>query len=252
METTQILIPFFSALAAGFVNAIAGGGTLITFPALILYGLSPVQANITNTVALCPGYIGGTFAQRKDLFVSKEYILPFIVAGVAGGLTGAVLLFLSGEKIFSRLVPYLLLLASALLIFQDFVKKIILNKNRKIVKTKNIIIATTAIFSAAIYGGYFGAGLGVILLAVLGLLLEKTIAQLNALKQLLSFTANITAALWFSVFGNIDWFTVLLMAGASLAGGFAGGKTAQYISPVILRFAVAITGVVIACIFIFQ
>ncbi|MFH0895487.1 MAG: TSUP family transporter, partial [Bacteroidota bacterium] len=129
MQPTDLILAGLAAIAAGFVNAIAGGGTLITFPVLMALGIPPVAANITNTIALCPGYFGGTYAQRKDLSGQKNNILSIIPAGILGGITGGLLLIYTEEKTFKTLVPYLILIATILLAFQPLIKKLISKKS---------------------------------------------------------------------------------------------------------------------------
>src|SRR5512133_1558813 len=179
----ELILVGFASLAAGAVNALAGGGTLITFPALTFLGIPAVAANVTNTVALCPGYIGGTFAQRDDLRGQSARLWMVVPAGIVGGLLGGFLLLQTDEKIFEALIPYLILLASGLLAMQDLVRAW-LTKRLSQHHRGNLEKWTWLVTGlGSVYGGYFGAGLGVILIAALGLTLEDTLTRLNALKQ---------------------------------------------------------------------
>lgn len=245
----QYIFIALAAAAAGLINAIAGGGTLITFPVLTAIGLPAVMANVTNTVALSPGYLGATIAQFSDLKNQKSRLFLIIPASIIGGIIGGVLLLNSGERLFRSLVPYLILLASLLLAIGEPVKKWLGNRsNRKSALNINII-AFFLIGAAAVYGGYFGAGLSVIVLAVLGLVFTESITQLNALKQAVAFSVNIAAAIFFVFSGNVNWLAAVVMAVFALLGGTLGGKLAGKISPIALRWTVVVIGVVVSVIY---
>lgn len=250
MEIYSLVLAFIAALAAGFVNAIAGGGTLISFPALVAMGIPPVAANITNTIALCPGYFGGVSAQRNDLNSQKKRLWTILPVGVLGGIAGGLLLLNTSENSFHVLIPYLILMATLLLAFQPLLKKIVEARLQKSMhhKAKGAFVLFV-IFLAAIYGGYFGAGLGVILLAVLGLLLDDSLVKLNALKQAISLSVNVSAAVYFSFSGLVNWPVVGVMIFGSVIGGSIGGKTATVIRPEILRWTVVIIGFTVAVIY---
>lgn len=199
MNGLDFILIGVAAVADGFVNAIAGGGTLITFPMLTLIGVPPVVANVTNTVALCPGYVAGTFAQRADLQGQGKRMRMLLPAGLLGGITGGVLLISTSDVTFRRLIPYLILTAVILLAFQDQLRNAVMARMSGNGRSHlHEAWSVPPIFLAAIYGGYFGAGLGVMMLAVLGLVLEDSLTRLNALKQSLSFVINVAAAIFFS------------------------------------------------------
>ncbi len=240
-----------AAIAAGAVNALAGGGTLITFPMLTAVGIPAVAANVTNTVALCPGYIGGTLAQRKDLQGQTHRLWIVVPAGVLGGLIGGILLLNTGEKLFKDLVPYLILLASGLLAIQDPVRAWLVKRvGEGHARDGDEKWAALPVGLAAVYGGYFGAGLSVIVLAVLGLTLEDTLTRLNALKQTIAFSANLAAAIFFLFSGQVVWAAALVMAGGALLGGVLGGRLAGRVKPSTLRWMVVTIGVVVAVIYL--
>ena len=239
-----------AAIAAGMVNALAGGGTLITFPMLTAVGLPAVAANVTNTVALCPGYLGATFAQSKDLRGQKKRLWLLLPAGVVGGVIGGFLLLHTGEKLFRSLVPVLILIASALLAVQDLLRGWLTRRAAKAgSEGMDEKWAALPIGLAAVYGGYFGAGLSVIILAVLGLTLEDTLTRLNALKQGVAFSANIAAAIFFVFSGQVVWSAALVMMVGALAGGVLGGRLAGRIKPSVLRAVVVVIGVIVAVIY---
>jgi uncharacterized membrane protein YfcA len=236
-----------AAVAGGFVNAVAGGGTLITFPMLIAVGIPPVVANITNTVALCPGYVGGTYAQRSDLAGQGKRMRLLLPTGVLGGIAGGVLLLYTSDATFRKIIPYLILAAVILLAFQDRMRSWIVARMSDAGHHRlNEAWSALLIFPAAVYGGYFGAGLGVMMLAVLGLVLEDSLTRLNALKQSLSFSINIAAAIFFLFSGQVVWPAAIVMAVGALGGGVLGGRLAGSIKPVILRWIVISIGLVVA------
>jgi uncharacterized membrane protein YfcA len=240
-----------AAFAAGAVNALAGGGTLITFPMLTAVGLPTVAANVTNTVALCPGYFGATLAQMNDLRGQTRRLWFVLPAGAVGGILGGLLLLNTGERLFRELVPFLILLASGLLAIQDPLRAWL---TRRLAQAGATAMpeqwAVWPVGLAAIYGGYFGAGLSVIVLAVLGLTLEDSLTRLNALKQAVSFSVNIAAAIFFLFSGQVVWPVALVMAFGALLGGSVGGRLAGRVKPATLRWTVVVIGVVVAIIYL--
>jgi hypothetical protein len=250
LEWYQFLFIGFAALAGGFINAIAGGGTLITFPVLTAVGLPAVVANITNTVALSPGYLGATIAQWNDLKTQTKRLWLFIPASVIGGIIGGILLLNTGEKLFRSLVPFLILLASALLAVGDPLRNYINHRlSSRGASLEHIQFAILPVTLAAIYGGYFGAGLSVIVLAVLGFLINDSLTRLNALKQAIAFSVNIAAAIFFVFSGQVNWWAALVMAIFAVVGGSLGGKLAGKIKPSTLRWTVVAIGVIVSIIY---
>jgi hypothetical protein len=246
----EYLLITLAAMAAGLVNALAGGGTLITFPMLMAVGLPAVAANVTNTVALSPGYFGATLAQAKDLKDQKKRMWLVMPAGAVGGILGGVLLLITEERVFRELVPFLILLASVLLAVQDPMRKWLTKRNAT-AGNKNPS-ETWVVFPvglAAIYGGYFGAGLSVIVLAVLGLVLEDTLTRLNGLKQAVAFATNVAAAIFFVFSGQVNWPAAVVMAVGALIGGSLGGRLAGKVKPSTLRLIVVVVGFAIAIIY---
>ena len=249
LTSIDFLIAALAAVAAGAVNAIAGGGTLITFPILTFLGIPAVTANVTNTVALCPGYFGGTLAQMNDLQGQKNRLWLVVPASIVGGVLGGFLLLQTGERLFRELVPYLILLASGLLAVQDpirlwLVRRVGEGNNGSLEKLSWLPVGL-----ASVYGGYFGAGLSVIVLSALGLTLEDSLTRLNALKQAVAFSVNIAAAIFFLFSGQVIWSIALVMAIGALIGGMLGGKLASRVQPSTLRWTVVIIGVVISIIY---
>lgn len=249
-NTLDFALIFLAAIAAGGVNALAGGGTLITFPMLVFVGVPAVAANVTNTVALVPGYLGATMAQAKDLRGQTYRLWYFIPAGVIGGIVGGLLLLNTGEKLFSALVPFLILLASGLLAIQEPLRAWLVRRSGASHPAVSEKWAALPVGLAAIYGGYFGAGLSVIVLATLGMLLDDNLTRLNALKQVISFSINIAAAVLFVFYGQVVWSAALVMAVGALLGGALGGRLAGRVKPVVLRKIVVVIGVLVAVIYL--
>jgi hypothetical protein len=245
----QLLLAGLAAIAAGGVNALAGGGTLITFPMLVFLGIPPVTANVTNTVALCPGYFGGTLAQRDDLRGQEKRLWLIVPAGIVGGVLGGFLLLQTGEKLFSQLVPYLILLASALLAIQDPVRAWLTRRMGEGQGSRLESFTWIPVGVASVYGGYFGAGLSVIVLSALGLTLNDSLTRLNALKQAVAFAVNVAAAVFFLFSGQVLWTFALVMAVGALIGGLLGGKLASRINPSALRWTVVLIGITISIVY---
>jgi len=253
MTILQFVLAGLGAFAAGMVNALAGGGTLITFPLLTAFGLPAVVANVTNTVALCPGYFGATFAQRGLLKEQIKRLWVLLPAGLLGGFGGAFLLLHTGERLFKGLVPWLILLASLLLAVGEPLKKWLKEKSaERETNRQDKLIAVLPVGLAAVYGGYFGAGLSVIILAVLGLFYNDSLTRLNALKQAIAFAANIAAAVVFLFSGQVLWGVALVMMVSALAGGAAGGRLANKVNTSVLRWMVVGIGLVVAIFYFFK
>ena len=249
MTPLAYLLAGLAALAAGAINALAGGGTLITFPMLTFLGVPAVAANVTNTVALCPGYFGGTLAQWNDLKGQKARLWLIVPASIVGGVLGGYLLLQTGEKLFKDLVPYLILLASGLLAIQDPVRAWL---TRRMAAGQGSSLETWSwlpVSLASVYGGYFGAGLSVIVLSALGLTLEDTLTRLNALKQAVAFSVNVAAAIFFIFSGKVVWSVAVIMAVGALVGGVLGGRLAGKVKPSTLRWTVVGIGVIISIIY---
>jgi uncharacterized membrane protein YfcA len=246
----ELVLAGLAAIAAGAVNALAGGGTLITFPMLTFLGVPAVSANVTNTVALCPGYFGGTLAQWNDLRDQTARLWLIVPASIVGGVIGGILLLRTGERLFNELVPYLILLASVLLAIQDPVRAWLtrrLGEGRAGTGLERFSWLPVGL--ASVYGGYFGAGLSVIVLSALGLTLEDSLTRLNALKQAVAFAVNVAAAVFFLFSGQVVWAAAAVMAIGALIGGVLGGKLAGYVRPSTLRWTVVIIGVIISIVY---
>jgi len=229
---------------AGAVNAAAGGGSLVSFPALLIVGLPALSANVTNTVALCPGYLGGVSGFRRDLAGQAPRMRALGATAALGAVLGMVLLELSPASTFRGVVPFLLLIGCTLLAFQPPIARWV--ERRRGHRPANRVPLELATFAAGGYGAYFGAGLGVILLAVLGVLIAETLPRLNALKAYLSLVVNLVAAALFVVALPVSWTAVIVMAPSSLLGGLLGARVARRIRPAVLRACVVSIGAGVA------
>lgn len=236
-----------AAVGAGMVNAIAGGGTLISFPVLTAIGVPSVRANATNTVSLLPGYLGGVSAQRDDLRGLSTSVRPQLVAAALGGLLGSILLIVTSESVFRTLVPFLILASAVLLGVQDRLRSWIFKPGEH--HEAHLAAQVACVGLAGVYGGYFGAGLGIMLIAVLGLFSDLPLNRLNAIKLLLAFVVNLFAAAFLSFSGKVEWTLVAVMAPAALLGGNLGGRVAKSLPPKKLRAFVIAFGVVVAIIY---
>lgn len=254
LSAIDLALAALAAVAAGAMNALAGGGTLITFPTLVALGLPPVAANVTNTLAVAPGALGGMLAQRRQLAGQGQRLARLTPAALLGGLAGGWLLLHTDEALFRRLVPWLILGAAAVLAVQEPLRAVLLRRlpvpspasareGRRGDHSEGL--ATVSVFAASIYGGYFGAGLGVILLAALGLVLHDSLNRLNATKQAIGFLANFAAAILFGLDGPVHWPAALVMAIGAIAGGTIGGHMAGRVRASTLRLVVVTIGVLV-------
>lgn len=246
MEVTDLVLAGAAAFVAGGVNAVAGGGTLVSFPTLVGLGVSSKMANITNTVALCPGYFGGAMAQRGALETHRRHLRKVLPVSALGGLVGSILLVVTDDKVFDSIVPFLILIACALLGFQDAIKRAAFSHRLQSSDAGTPLALLVGVFVAAVYGGYFGAGLGIMLLAVLGLVLDGELPSLNSLKTVLALVINVLAASFFVFSGKVEWAFAAVMAPTSLAGGHVGGLIAGRMKPKVMRSVVITFGVLVA------
>jgi uncharacterized membrane protein YfcA len=243
VSAADLLIAAGVAFLAGGINSIAGGGSLILFPTLVALGLPTVDANVTNSVAQWPGYIGSIFGFRSELGGQRARITRFAVVAVAGGAVGSVLLLTTPSAAFDVVVPVLVQAASLLLAFQPMLTAR-LRTGEESGTGRDPAWVYVALFLATVYGGYFGGALGVILVGVLGIALHR-LKLANALKSVLSaVTATVTVVI-FGLFGPVHWLVVAVAAPASLLGGFLGAKVATRIPATPLRIFIVVFGIAV-------
>lgn len=236
-----------AAVGAGAVNALAGGGTLISFPVLTSIGVPSVSANATNTVALCPGYVGGTWALRREIEATGEPLRARLVVSGVGGVIGALLLLFTSNAAFRAIVPFLILLSCLLLAVQGPLRRFV-TAHRGAGRLATLELG--GILVAGVYGGYFGAGLGIMLIAVLGLFSDVPFTQLNAVKQPLAAAINLSAAAFLVFTDKVEWSLVAVMAPAALIGGAAGGRLSTRLPAARFRWVVVAIGVAISIVYL--
>lgn len=235
-----------AAFVAGAMNAIAGGGTLITFPVLVWLGLDAKVANATSTVALWPGLLGGLWGYRNEMPNSRAYLIRLGIPSVIGGAVGAWLLIWTPTQTFERLVPFLILFATALFAVQDRISKRF-RPEKETTEPRRSWWAGAILFqfASSIYGGYFGAGNGILMLAALGLLGFADIHRANGIKTFLGICINFVAVLSFAASNLVVWRIALLMAVSAIAGGYFGARIARALGRAFVRWTIIIIGLTI-------
>jgi uncharacterized protein len=250
VDPVQLIFVAGVAVLAGGINSVAGGGSLVLFPALIAVGLPPLAANVTNTTAVWPGYVGTAVGYREELRGQARAVAALGATGVAGGATGAVLLLTTDESVFETVVPYLVITAALLLAAQARATALVQRMPGSTGGLRSPLLHV-ALFLAAVYGGYFGGALGVILLAVLAVfLVEGTggealggLQRVNALRGVLALMVNSVALVAFALFGPVDWLLVAVAAPCALLGGYLGARVARRLPARALRWTVVVFGV---------
>jgi uncharacterized protein len=256
LEPAQIALLAGAALVAGAVNAVAGGGSLLSFPALLAVGYPALTANVTNTVALTPGYFGGTLGYRRELEGQRTRVVALGATSAVGAVLGAFLLLISSAELFERIVPFLIFLACGLLAAQPRLARLVRERRQDrggpppaagdpAGADGHTLPLFAAQFLAAAYGAYFGAGVGIMMLAILGIFVADSLQRLNALKGLLSLLINLIAAVAFVLFAAVSWVAVVVMAAGSLLGGQLGVVLARRLDDRALRWLVIAFGVAV-------
>lgn len=234
-----------AAFLAGAMNAMAGGGSFLTLPALIYAGVPPVAANATGTVALLPGYMSGTWGFRRDLKpVGTVGLLPLSAVSLAGGLMGAGLLLVTPDTVFRAIVPWLLLGATSLFAFGRHIAAALRKTG-----AHGTLPMLAGLFAVSVYGGYFNGGLGILLLAHLVLFGMTDLNAMNGLKNLISTVLTAIAVVAYAVGGAVHWTEAGLMTVAAIAGGYAGARVARVMNPTLLRWGIVAIGLAMATAF---
>jgi len=252
MHTSEIIGLFIAAAAAGVINAVAGGGTLVTFPVLLWFGMPPVVANATSTVALVLGTAGSIFGYRRHVAMVRGWLSRFLPVSILGGLLGGILLTRTSNEVFGKLVPFLILFATLLFLAQGAFRRRVGFDGSGGVRRQSIAVAILFQFAVAVYGGYFGAGIGILMLASLGFIGLSNIYEMNALKTILGSLINLVAALWFITAGLVDWPRALVMSAGALGGYFLGAHFSQRISQRAVRLIITGVGFVIAAVMFYK
>ena len=251
MDLERVLLLILAGVLAGGVNALAGGGSLITFPALLMTGLPSVQANVTNSVSVFPGYLSSVLGSRADL-AGQRHRLPWVLpACVAGSAAGCALLLATPARAFELIVPFLVLAAAATLAFQERLRSLV-GHPRALPPRRAAVTLQAVVFLGAVYGGYFGAALGVMYVAALALILDEPLHRINALKNVLSAAVGLVTVLVFAVFAPVHWAAVLILAPATVAGGYAGAHLARRLPARILRTVIVTYGTAVGLILLYR
>ena len=240
----ELLLIALAGLACGAVNALAGGGSLILFPALIATGMGPLAANVTNSVSTWPGYLGSTLGFRPEIEAQRHRLPPLAVATLFGSIIGCVLLLITPPDAFDAIVPLLVVAAALLLAVQPAVALRVGQPVDGHRRTKQLQLG--GVFFASIYGGYFGAALGVIFLAVLALTIAEPLKRLNGLKAVLSVVDSTVSLVVFGLFGPVDWVAVAIAAPAALLGGYLGARGARRVDDQVLRTGIVVFAIGVA------
>ena len=254
MSWVEIVSLMLAGMAAGMINAVAGGGTLLTFPVLLFFGTQPVIANATSTTALVIGTAGSIFGFQRQLPGIRRWLRRFVPVSILGGWLGSLMLTRSGNQLFSSLVPYLILFATVLFLLQEVIRKW-MGPPEPNTESHHLTAPWLAVvfqFAVALYGGYFGAGIGILMLASLGLIGLTDIHQMNALKNVLGSLINLVAAAWFVASGMVDWHKAGVMTVGAVAGYYLGASLSQRIPRLIVRRTVTGIGLIISAVMFYR
>jgi uncharacterized membrane protein YfcA len=240
MEPLEALAIFAAGIGAGAINAVVGSGTLLTFPVLIGLGYAPLTANVSNNIGLVPGAVAGSHGYRRELTGQRPRVVALAGFSVAGAALGAILLLVLPSTVFDAVVPVLIALALVLVVAQPRLDRIL--AQRRDPDGKHGLVARAAIGASGVYGGYFGAGQGILLIAILGLAIDDSLQRLNGLKNVLAGLVNLTAGLIFVFAAEIDWAVAGLIAGGSIVGAVFGARYGRRLSPTVLRALIVVVG----------
>lgn len=244
-----------SSFGAGVMNALAGGGTILTFPTLVLLGIPAIQANATSTVALLPGAAASMAGYRREVASHRGWLKTLFLPSLVGGAIGSVLLLRTPEKLFASLAPFLVLFATLLFLLQIVLAKRKGDPDAQAPHGPTAArwgVATLAQLAVAVYGGYFGAGIGILMLVLLGFLGLTDIHAMNGLKNFFGITINLVAATWFIANGAVLWPVALVMIAGATAGGYAGARFARKIGKDKARTAVVAIGLFVTVVLLLQ
>lgn len=242
MTPLQMLAVTAAGVGAGAVNAVVGSGTLLTFPTLLAIGLPPVTANVTNTVGLVPGSLGAVAGYRRELSGRRRSLTVLAAVAAAGGLTGGLLLLVLPERAFSAIVPVLILLGCVLVLVQPAISRRLRKPPGATAHRQPVLLA--GVYLTGIYGGYFGAAQGVLLIALLAVLFDSDLQRANAAKNVLATLVNLTAGVLFVLVADVVWTAALLIAAGSFVGGTLGSRYGRRLPSGVLRAFVVVVGIV--------
>jgi uncharacterized membrane protein YfcA len=242
MALSEVLGILLAGLAAGAINTLVGSGTLITFPVLLAFGYAPVTANVSNTIGLVPGSISGAIGYRRELSGQARRALQLGSMSVLGGITGAVLLLVLPSSAFKAIVPVFIAIALILTVLQPRLSRWLLRRQLNLERPGHPLTAL-AVYVTGVYGGYFGAAQGILLLAILGVALTQSLQRTNALKNVLAGLVNGVAGIYFAFAAHVDWGPAAIIAGASIVGAQLGARYGRRLPPQALRGVIVAVGV---------
>ncbi|HET9342177.1 MAG TPA: sulfite exporter TauE/SafE family protein [Candidatus Eremiobacteraceae bacterium] len=248
MPHADVVLLFLAAVVGQALNAVAGGGSFITFPMLLAAGVAPIEANATSTIALWPGALASAWGYRRDFAADRRTVIVLACVSIAGGLVGALLLLATPEQQFRRLIPYLLGSATLLFAVSDRIGVVIRSRSDRAAGALTLVGLIQ--FAVAVYGGYFGGGIGIMMLATFSLMDVGDIHSMNGLKAVLGAVINSAAVVTFIVAHLVVWQYAVPMIVASILSGYASAKIARKIDPQRVRLAVVIVGIVLTSYFI--
>jgi uncharacterized protein len=240
MNAAHLSLLLVAGVAAAMVNAVAGGGSLITFPALLGTGLGQIAANVTNSVSVSPGYLSAAWGSRSDL-PGRRTLLTLIPTAIAGAAIGCALLLATPSSAFEVIVPFLVLGAAVVLAFQSRLRAVV-GHPRDLSPRRRTFMLYGIVGVSAIYGGYFGAALGVMLVACIGLIVDEPLKRVNALKNVISTAIGFTTVVYFAFLAPVDWTAVAILAPATIVGGYAGARVARRLPAPVLRAVIVTLG----------
>ena len=240
MSIGEIIAIAAAGLAAGMVNTVVGSGTLITFPVLLAFGYAPVTANISNTVGLVPGSLSGAVGYRRELAGQREQAVRLGTASVLGGITGAVLLLVLPASAFAAIVPVFIALALVLILLQPRLNRSLAERPAHSPHRGRVLLL--ALYATGVYGGYFGAAQGILLLGILGLALTQDMHRTNALKNVLAGLVNGVAGIFFILAAHIEWGPAAIIAASSIIGAQIGARYGRRLPPAALRGMIVAVG----------
>ena len=241
MSLVEAGLIVLAGLGAGTINAVVGSGSLITFPTLVWVGLPPVVANVSNTVGLVPGAASGAWGYRRELAGQRGRLMRLGAGTLTGSVVGAILLLVLPPVVFATVVPALILLACLLVVIQPWLVRRLADRPRH---DHGGPLVWLAIFGTGMYGGYFGAAQGVLLIAVLAVGLDETLQRVNAAKNVLGGLANLVAGVLFIVVADVNWAAAGLVAAGAVVGGLLGARVARRLAPAVLRAVVVLIGII--------
>jgi hypothetical protein len=242
VSAAEVATIALAGLGAGAINTLVGSGTLITFPVLLAWGYPPVTANVSNTVGLVPGSVSAAIGYRRELAGQRSRVLRFGSMSVLGGITGAVLLLVLPESAFKAIVPAFIALALALVLLQPRLDRLLARRKIQL-DGRHRLLTLLAVYATGVYGGYFGAAQGIMLLAVLGVALPQDLQRTNALKNVLAGLVNGVAGVYFVLEAHIEWAPAGIIAGASIIGAQLGARYGRRLPPEALRALIVVVGV---------